>query len=72
MKNGKGLPSQFTTDHGEISFISVLFFGLTMSVILYQLSFYRKWLKSIDHTAELRERIDVLEKQIHQHNSSMF
>ena len=53
MKNGKVLPSQFTTDNGEISAISVAFFGLTLAVIFYQLTFYRKWLKSIDHTKEL-------------------
>ena len=72
MKNGKVLPSQFTTDEGEISIISVIFFGLTMSVILYQLSFYRKWLKSIDHTKELSDRIGVLEEKLHEHNTPKF
>ena len=33
MKNGKILPSQFTTDDGHISVISVAFFGLTLAVI---------------------------------------
>ena len=56
MKNGKILPSQFTTDKGEISAISVAFFGLTLAVIFYQLTFYRKWLKSIDHSKELGKR----------------
>lgn len=63
MKNGKVLPSQFTTDRGEISVISVAFFGLTLAVIFYQLSFYRKWLKSIDHTKALEDRIKQLEQE---------
>ena len=61
MKNGKVLPSQFTTDKGEISPISIAFFGLTLAVIFYQLTFYRKWLKSIDDTKNLEERLDKLE-----------
>jgi hypothetical protein len=61
MKNGKILPSQFTTDDGHISVISVAFFGLTLAVIFYQLSFYQKWLKSIDHTKALEDRIKELE-----------
>jgi len=63
MKNGKVLPSQFTTDNGEISVISVAFFGLTLAVIFYQLSFYKKWLKSIDHSKALEERIKQLEEE---------
>jgi|TARA_R110000803_G_scaffold125866_1_gene193403 mannose/fructose/N-acetylgalactosamine-specific phosphotransferase system component IIC len=62
MKNGKILPSQFTTDDGHISLISVAFFGLTLAVIYYQLSFYQKWLKSIDQTSKLETRIQELEK----------
>lgn len=62
MKNGKILPSQFTTDDGHISIISVAFFGLTLAVIYYQLSFYQKWLKSIDKTSKLESRIMELEK----------
>ena len=61
MKNGQILPSQFTTDSGEISPISVAFFGLTLAVVFYQLTFYRKWLKSIDHSKELSKRVEVLE-----------
>lgn len=68
MKNGKVLPSQFTTDKGEISAISVAFFGLTLAVIFYQLTFYRKWLKSIDHSKELAKRIDELEKRNQKNN----
>ena len=63
MKNGKVLPKQFTTESGEISVISVAFFGLTLAVIYYQLSFYRKWLKSIDHSKALEDRIKQLEQQ---------
>jgi len=37
MKNGKILPSQFTTDKGEISPISIAFFGLTLAVIFINL-----------------------------------
>ena len=70
MKNGKVLPSQFTTDNGEISPISVAFFGLTLAVIFYQLTFYRKWLKSIDHSKELGERMDRLEAKNPKNNSS--
>tara|TARA_B100000780_G_scaffold232109_1_gene172009 strand:- start:328 stop:549 length:222 start_codon:yes stop_codon:yes gene_type:complete len=62
MKNGKILPSQFTTDKGEVSPISIAFFGLTLAVIFYQLTFYRKWLKSIDHSKELGKRVDKLEE----------
>lgn len=68
MKNGKVLPSQFTTDKGEISLISIGFFGLTLAVIFYQLSFYRKWLKSIDHSKELEDRIKELERQNQENN----
>tara|TARA_R100000908_G_C3686403_1_gene102730 strand:+ start:71 stop:292 length:222 start_codon:yes stop_codon:yes gene_type:complete len=68
MKNGKVLPSQFTTDKGEISAISVAFFGLTLAVIFYQLTFYRKWLKSIDHSKELAKRIDKLEEENQKNN----
>tara|TARA_R100001086_G_scaffold226194_1_gene144772 strand:- start:54 stop:272 length:219 start_codon:yes stop_codon:yes gene_type:complete len=63
MKNGKILPKQFTTESGEISPISVAFFGLTLAVIFYQLTFYRKWLKSIDHSKDLAKRIDKLEDE---------
>ena len=70
MKNGKVLPSQFTTDNGEISAISVAFFGLTLAVIFYQLTFYRKWLKSIDHTKELEDRLGKLESQNTKNNIS--
>ena len=63
MKNGKILPKQFTTESGEISPISVAFFGLTLAVIFYQLPFYRKWLKSIDHSKDLAKRIDKLEDE---------
>ena len=63
MKNGKILPSQFTTDDGHISPISIAFFGLTLAVIFYQLSFYQKWLKSIDHSKALEDRIKQLEEQ---------
>ena len=62
MENGKVLPSQFTTDKGEISPVSIAFFGLTLAVIFYQLSFYRKWLKSIDHSQKLESRIKQLEE----------
>jgi|TARA_B110000908_G_C10250287_1_gene451550 hypothetical protein len=62
MKTGKILPSQFTTDKGEVSPISIAFFGLTLAVIFYQLTFYRKWLKSIDHSKELSKRVDKLEE----------
>jgi hypothetical protein len=68
MKNGKILPSQFTTDKGEISPISIAFFGLTLAVIFYQLTFYRKWLKSIDHSKNLEDRLAKLEKQKQQNN----
>jgi|TARA_R110000824_G_scaffold82134_2_gene205971 mannose/fructose/N-acetylgalactosamine-specific phosphotransferase system component IIC len=63
MKNGKILPSQFTTDDGHISMISVAFFGLTLAVIYYQLTFYKKWLNSIDHSKALEDRIKELEKK---------
>ena len=63
MKNGKILPSQFTTDDGHISPISIAFFGLTLAVIFYQLSFYQKWLKSIDHSKALEDRIKQLEEE---------
>ena len=63
MKNGKILPSQFTTDDGHISMISVAFFGLTLAVIYYQLTFYKKWLGSIDHSKALEDRIKELEKK---------
>jgi len=63
MKNGKILPSQFTTDDGHISPISIAFFGLTLAVIYYQLSFYNKWLKSIDHSQALEDRIKELENE---------
>ena len=68
MKNGKILPSQFTTDKGEVSLISIGFFGLTLAVIFYQLSFYRKWLKSIDHSQKLEERIKQLENENQKNN----
>jgi len=68
MKNGKVLPSQFTTDKGEISPISVAFFGLTLAVIFYQLTFYRKWLKSIDHSKDLEDRLEKLEEQNSKNN----
>jgi|TARA_B100001094_G_scaffold250781_2_gene248410 hypothetical protein len=68
MKNGKVLPSQFTTDKGEISPISIAFFGLTLAVIFYQLTFYRKWLKSIDHSKDLEDRVAKLEKQKQENN----
>ena len=68
MKNGKILPSQFTTDKGEISPISIAFFGLTLAVIFYQLTFYRKWLKSIDHSKDLEDRVAKLEKQKQENN----
>lgn len=63
MKIGNNLPSQFTTDKGEISSISVAFFGLTLAVIFYQLTFYRKWLKSISQNKDLEERISKLEEE---------
>lgn len=72
MKNGKVLPSQFTTDRGEISAISIAFFGLTLAVILYQLSFYRKWLSSIDHTKDLEERVTKLEENIYDKKETTF
>ena len=72
MKNGKVLPSQFTTDRGEISAISIAFFGLTLAVILYQLSFYRKWLSSIDHTKDLEERVTKLEENIYNKKETTF
>jgi mannose/fructose/N-acetylgalactosamine-specific phosphotransferase system component IIC len=68
MKNGKILPSQFTTDDGHISLISIAFFGLTLAVIYYQLSFYKKWLKSIDQTSKLETRILELEKGTQNNN----
>ena len=68
MKNGKVLPSQFTTDKGEISPISIAFFGLTLAVIFYQLTFYRKGLKSIDHSKDLEDRVAKLEKQKQENN----
>ena len=68
MKNGKVLPSQFTTDKGEISPISIAFFGLTLEVIFYQLTFYRKWLKSIDHSKDLEDRVSKLEEQKQENN----
>lgn len=68
MKNGKVLPSQFTTDKGEISPISIAFFGLTLAVIFYQLTFYRKWLKSIDHSKDLEDRVSKLEEQKQENN----
>ena len=68
MKNGKILPKQFTTESGEISPISVAFFGLTLAVIFYQLTFYRKWLKSIDHSKDLEDRIKKLEEQNQENN----
>lgn len=68
MKNGKVLPSQFTTDKGEISPISIAFFGLTLAVIFYQLTFYRKWLKSIDHSKDLEGRVAKLEEQKQENN----
>jgi hypothetical protein len=68
MKNGKVLPSQFTTDKGEISPISIAFFGLTLAVIFYQLTFYRKWLKSIDHSKDLEDRVAKLEEQKQENN----
>ena len=68
MKNGKILPSQFTTDKGEISPISIAFFGLTLAVIFYQLTFYRKWLKSIDHSQALEGRIKELESKNQKNN----
>lgn len=64
MKNGKILPSQFTTDKGEISLVSVLFFGLTITVIFYQLSFYTKWIKAMEENKDTERRVDILEKQI--------
>ena len=72
MKNGKILPSQFTTDDGHISLISVAFFGLTLAVIYYQLSFYQKWLKSIDQTSKLETRIQELEKGNQNNNIKIF
>ncbi len=63
MKNGKILPSQFTTDKGEISVVSVLFFGLTITVIFYQLSFYQRWIKAMEENQDLERRVDILEKQ---------
>ena len=72
MKNGKVLPSQFTTDKGEVSAISIAFFGLTLAVILYQLSFYRKWLSSIDHTKDLEERETKLEDNLYQKKETTF
>ena len=68
MKNGKILPSQFTTDKGEISSISVAFFGLTLAVIFYQLTFYRKWLKSINQSKDVEERLAKLEKEKQKNN----
>ena len=68
MENGKVLPSQFTTDKGEISPVSIAFFGLTLAVIFYQLSFYRKWLKSIDHSQKLEARIKQLEENNQKNN----
>ena len=68
MKNGKVLPKQFTTESGEISAISVAFFGLTLAVIFYQLTIYRKWLKSIDYSKDLEERIAKLEEQNQKNN----
>ena len=68
MKNGKVLPSQFTTDNGEISAISVAFFGLTLAVIFYQLTFYRKWLKSIDYSKDLEGRVKKLEERNSENN----
>jgi len=72
MKNGKVLPSQFTTDKGEVSAISIAFFGLTLAVILYQLSFYRKWLSSIDHTKDLEARVTKLEDNLYQKKETTF
>ena len=68
MKNGKILPKQFTTEKGEISPVSIAFFGLTLAVIFYQLTFYRKWLKSIDHSKDLEDRIKKLEEQNQENN----
>ena len=68
MKNGKILPSQFTTDDGHISVISVAFFGLTLAVIYYQLTFYKKWLKSIDHSVKMENRILELESKNQKNN----
>mgnify|MGYP001353800630 CR=1 FL=1 len=72
MKNGKVLPSQFTTDKGEISAVSVAFFGLTLVVIFYQLSFYRKWLSSIDHTKDIDERVTALEEHMYDKKETIF
>ena len=63
MKNGKILPSQFTTDKGEISPVSVVFFGLTITVIFYQLYFYRRWIKSMEENNDLSKRVNDLEKE---------
>tara|TARA_R100000908_G_C3755444_1_gene149893 strand:+ start:3881 stop:4102 length:222 start_codon:yes stop_codon:yes gene_type:complete len=68
MKNGKILPKQFTTESGDISPISVAFFGLTLAVIFYQLTFYRKWLKSIDHSKDLEDRVSKLEDKKQENN----
>lgn len=64
MKKGEVLPSQFTTDKGHISTASVMFFGLTLLVIYYQLSFYKKWMSSMDKTDKTKERLDEIERKI--------
>ena len=58
------MPSNFTTDKGKISGLSILLFGVTMVVIGYQIVFYHKWINSLEKNKDLENRVSSLEKKI--------
>jgi hypothetical protein len=55
------LPRQYQSSSNRVSYLGAAFFGLTTIVLIYQIYFYNKSLKSMKSEGDISERIKRLE-----------
>lgn len=55
------LPRQYQSSNNRVSYLGAAFFGLTAIVLIYQIYFYNKSLKSMKSEGDISERMKRLE-----------
>jgi len=58
------LPSQYKTSNKKVSYLGAAFFGLTTIVLIYQIYFYNRTLKTMKSEGDISERVKRLEDLI--------
>jgi hypothetical protein len=68
MAKGNILPSSFTAKNGEMSPLGVGLFILSAGVLIYQIHFYRIYIKNAKKNSDVNERLSRLERIVSESN----